>query len=145
METNPLRQIFYHSRAATGIDIDAILSASKRNNGLDGITGVLFFSRGSFLQVLEGPETSVVAAFERIRSDPWHTDVTVISDHVVVEREFAYWSMERLEPGSSSDDTLWRLRRRLEGFAPDLHHHFFDRVTEAENGQDPAGTDPTKT
>lgn len=92
METNPLRQIFYHSRAATGIDIDAILSASNEITGSTVSPGCCFFSRGSFLQVLEGPETSVVAAFEEnsflIRGIP---DVTVISDHVVVERDFAYW------------------------------------------------------
>lgn len=135
----PLRQILYHSRAVGGVDIDRILSSAKRNNGLDGITGVLLFAGGSFLQVLEGPDTSVDAAFARIRSDARHADVEVVSDRQVAEREFAYWSMERLDASDTSDELVWRLRRRLEQFSPDLHHYFFEAVA-APGGERINGT-----
>ncbi|MCU6456122.1 BLUF domain-containing protein [Sphingomonas sp. A2-49] len=122
-----MRQIFYHSRAAERVDVSAIMASSKRNNGMDGITGVLVFDGRTFLQVLEGPEDSVAAAFDRIQADPRHTDVTVISDHAVTERDFAYWSMELRDPSHPSDDAMWRLRRRLEHFDPDLQRYFFDQ------------------
>ncbi|WP_249403697.1 BLUF domain-containing protein [Sphingomonas sp. CFBP 13720] len=126
VQDRQLRQIFYHSRAVPGVDIGPILASAKRNNGIDGITGLMLFDGHSFLQVLEGSEDSVAAAFERIRPDPRHTDVTVISDHLVPERDFAYWSMELRDPAHPSDDSVWRLRRRLEQFNPDFHHYFFD-------------------
>ena len=127
MQTTPLRQIFYHSRASDHVDVGAIMASSKRNNGMDGITGVLVFDGRTFLQVLEGPEDSVIAAFERIAADPRHSDITIISDHVVSERDFAYWSMELRDPNQPSDDALWRLRRRLEHFDRDLQRYFFDQ------------------
>ncbi|MCU6455268.1 BLUF domain-containing protein [Sphingomonas sp. A2-49] len=121
-----MRQIFYHSRAVGRADVSAIMASSKRNNGMDGITGMLVFDGRTFMQVLEGPDDSVATTFARIQSDPRHTDVTVISDHTITERDFAYWSMELLDPGQPSDDALWRLRRRLEHFDRDLQHYFFD-------------------
>ena len=126
----PLRQIFYHSRAVGRFDVGAILTSAKRNNGMDGISGVLLFDGERFLQVLEGPADAVAAAFERIRGDARHTDVTVVTDQMVEERDFAYWSMELREPGLPSDDGTWRLKRRLEKFAPDLHHYFFPDATD---------------
>jgi hypothetical protein len=126
MHDDPLRQIFYHSRATGRPDLSAIMASSKRNNGIDGITGVLFHDGSSYLQVLEGPAASVATTYDRICADPRHTDITVISDQVIEDRDFAYWSMELREAGAPSDDAIWRLRRRLERFSPDLHHYFFD-------------------
>ncbi|WP_277978991.1 BLUF domain-containing protein [Sphingomonas phyllosphaerae] len=119
--------MFYHSQAAAGmdVDIDQIIASAKRNNGMDGITGVMFYDGHSFLQVLEGPATSVAATFARVMADPRHHSLTVISDREVNERDFAYWSMELCDPDHPSDDAIWRLRRRLERFSPDLHHYFF--------------------
>ncbi|GAA3697345.1 hypothetical protein GCM10022268_04810 [Sphingomonas cynarae] len=126
MHDDPLRQIFYHSRSTGRADLGAIMASSKRNNGIDGITGVLFHDGRSYLQVLEGPASSIATTYDRICADPRHTDITVISDQVIEDRDFAYWSMELRETGAPSDDATWRLRRRLERFSPDLHHYFFD-------------------
>ena len=122
---DPLRQILYHSRAVGRLETSSILASSKRNNGIDGITGILLSDGRSYLQVLEGPEASVLATYERIYADPRHTDVVVISNHLIEEREFGYWSMELREPGQVSDDAVFRLRRLLMDFDPGLHHHFF--------------------
>lgn len=136
VQDDPLRQIFYHSQAVEGqdVDIDQIIASAKRNNGMDGITGVMFFDGHSFLQVLEGPATSVAATFARVMEDPRHHSLVVISDREVAERDFAYWSMELCDPEHPSDEAIWRLRRRLERFSPDLHHYFF-RDTSGLNRQ----------
>jgi hypothetical protein len=126
MQADPLRQILYHSWAVGRPDLDAILTASKRNNGIDGITGILLCDGRSYLQVLEGPQDSVIATYARICTDPRHRDITVLSDELIEQRDFAYWSMEVREPGQPSDDATFRLQRRLERLAPDLRRHFFD-------------------
>lgn len=126
MHADPLRQILYHSWAVVRPDLDSILAVSKRNNGIDGITGILLCDGRSYLQVLEGPQDSVTTTYERICADPRHSDITIISDQLIDQRDFAYWSMEVREPGQPSDDATFRLRRRLEQFSPDLRRHFFD-------------------
>jgi hypothetical protein len=127
MEADPLRQLLYHSLAVGNPDLGTILAASKRNNGIDGITGILLCDGRSYLQVLEGPQDSVTSTYERICADPRHSDITVIRDQLIEQRNFAYWSMEVREPGHPSDDATFRLQRRLEQFAPELHRHFFDQ------------------
>lgn len=126
MRNIPLRQIFYHSRVVGKPDIGAILTTSKLNNGLDGLTGLLFFDNARFLQVLEGPADGVEATFDRISADPRHTDITLIRDHEISERDFSYWSMELRDPSQSSDDATWRLHRRLAQFSPNLRKYFFE-------------------
>lgn len=124
MEPIALRQLLYRSKAVSRPNVGEIVASSKRNNSIDGITGLLFFDGETFVQVLEGPENSVAAAFHRICADSRHESVTVISDARIEHREFAYWSMELREPGVVSDEATWRLRHRLEQYAPDMHHHF---------------------
>lgn len=126
MQNDQLRQLIYHSQAVGRPDTSDVLASSKRNNGMDGITGLLLFDGKMYIQVLEGPASSVEAAFARICTDSRHTNITVIGDHEVDQRDFSYWSMELRDPANASDDASWRLRRRLEQFAPELHHYFFD-------------------
>ena len=91
-----LVRLMYASRAAASVDQDAllaILKKSKANNGAAGVTGVLCFSGGIFLQVLEGGRLSVSALYNRIASDPRHTDVMLLCYDEIGERRFAGWSM----------------------------------------------------
>jgi len=70
-----MRRLIYTStspKLLTGHDLENILSVSRRNNLRDGITGLLIYHEGSFLQVLEGPDAKIEASFERISSDPRH-------------------------------------------------------------------------
>jgi hypothetical protein len=74
-------------------EIRAILTASRRNNKLDNITGALLFTASGFAQVLEGPREVVERSFERISGDPRHADVTVLSFTPTERRSFPDWSM----------------------------------------------------
>ena len=74
-------------------EIDQILAASRRNNGLVGLTGALMFSSGFFGQVLEGPQDAIEATFERIQQDPRHGDVSLLEFAEVANRAFGDWSM----------------------------------------------------
>lgn len=89
-------QLVYISTARDAVaasDLQRILATSRRNNGRDGITGLLFFDGKRFLQALEGAPERVTAAFERIRDDRRHAGVVVLSRREVESREFGDWSM----------------------------------------------------
>ncbi|WP_235525190.1 MULTISPECIES: BLUF domain-containing protein [unclassified Sphingomonas] len=123
MTNVPLRQIFYTSLCGDPIDLDDILQQSRHNNAVDGITGLLWFNDGHFLQVLEGPADSVANAYARIAADRRHHDIRILSDRSVAAREFGYWSMER---GSACADTglRQRLARRLSDAPADIRAAF---------------------
>lgn len=112
-----MRQIVYASLSApedSAADLTGILEQSRHNNALDGVTGLLWSDGRRFLQVLEGPEESVGPTFERIRRDPRHHAVDLLSDRHVKDREFGYWSMAFRRPDEPADDFDARLRQQLE-------------------------------
>ncbi|OQW87690.1 MAG: hypothetical protein BWK72_12340 [Rhodoferax ferrireducens] len=80
--------------------IPAILATSLRRNPEDGITGMLLYSHGNFLQVLEGEQAEVDATYARICQDPRHPNTVMLAQEPVKERHFAQWSMgfRRLSP-----------------------------------------------
>jgi hypothetical protein len=86
----------YASRAVPALDQEelvTILRQSKANNPSTGVTGVLCFSGGIFLQVLEGGRSAVNKLYNRIGADPRHTDVELLLYEEIGERRFASWSM----------------------------------------------------
>jgi hypothetical protein len=86
----------YASRAADSVDQEALLAIlrkSKAENTANGITGVLCFSGGIFLQLLEGGRQQVNALYNRIAADKRHRDVVLLSYEEIGERRFAGWSM----------------------------------------------------
>ena len=91
-----MKQLLYISTARlvlTEGELDAILRVSRRRNAAAGITGLLVVGGRRFLQLLEGETDAVDAAFARIKADPRHFAVVVLSDKTVVERIFSAWSM----------------------------------------------------
>ena len=84
------------SRAVPAVDQEervAILKKSKANNPKAGITGVLCFSEGIFMQVLEGGRNAVSALYNRIANDARHIEVALLDYEEIAERRFAGWSM----------------------------------------------------
>jgi hypothetical protein len=91
-----LVRLMYASRAVPALDQEelvTILRQSKANNPGTGVTGVLCFSGGIFLQVLEGGRSAVNKLYNRIGADPRHTDVELLLYEEIGERRFASWSM----------------------------------------------------
>lgn len=70
-----------------------VLAVSDRNNRRDGLTGVLLISKGRFFQVLEGAAQDLDRTMNRIRLDPRHHDVDVVSRRPIKSRRFAQWAM----------------------------------------------------
>jgi len=91
-----LRRLIYIS-SVTGpfeqADLDQILAKSRTNNAARGLTGMLLFHDGCFLQVLEGDAGSVQDTFATISSDARHGGVIILESRAVAERGFPQWSM----------------------------------------------------
>ena len=112
-----VRRIVYSSVAVRRDDLPAILTQSRSNNGLNGISGILYADGRRYLQVIEGTPEAVAHVFARIRSDPRHADVRVLSDERSGERIFGDWTMASV-PEEGGDLVRARLAGLLRN-APD--------------------------
>jgi hypothetical protein len=91
-----LIHLIYVSRAVAEMpasDLDKILASSVRHNKPQGVTGLLLYSKGSYMQVLEGDDAAVSETFGRIERDPRHTDIFVLDRAPISERHFEHWHM----------------------------------------------------
>jgi hypothetical protein len=77
----------------TDASLAQLLRISRENNTRAGITGMLVYRDGDFLQVLEGEEDAVRETFHRIARDNRHARTLVLDDSEISEREFSDWSM----------------------------------------------------
>ncbi|MDZ7908137.1 MAG: BLUF domain-containing protein [Gemmobacter sp.] len=96
--TVPLSQLVYASRpfGFDAVSLTAILFDARRCNTRDQITGALVCRDDLFLQLLEGPEAAVEAAYARIRADDRHLEVRELMRRTIAEddRMFAAWAMK---------------------------------------------------
>lgn len=95
--------IVYCSRA-TGLmpdsELDDILKTSQANNQRVGITGLLVFGGGMFLQSLEGPRAAVETLMRQIYCDPRHDAVVQLQSlDDLDDRLYPGWSMHAVQPG----------------------------------------------
>jgi len=89
-----LHQLVYISQIATDESVlNSIHSHAVRNNTARTVTGMLLFSHGRFLQVLEGERKDVHHTFDRIKEDPRHDHVTLLLDKPIEARHFSHWNM----------------------------------------------------
>ncbi|MGO4410582.1 MULTISPECIES: BLUF domain-containing protein [unclassified Brevundimonas] len=98
----PLHRAIYVSDAvadaATSLLVLAeILGVSERNNRRDGLTGVLMRHGGRFLQAIEGHRADVDRLMDRLRADPRHENIRLLSDQDVPCRLFPEWPMTLAE------------------------------------------------
>jgi hypothetical protein len=73
--------------------LPAILDSSVRNNKRRNITGMMLYSAGNVMQVLEGEKYAVLETFQAIQMDARHRGVFVLIEEEIVSRKFASWSM----------------------------------------------------
>lgn len=110
-----------------------ILLTSRRNNERDGITGLLYDDGVRFLQVLEGDAARVDATFARIKADPRHRAVVILSRRAIEAREFGDWAMASLTPGIEAGEVMDRVERLVAGASVNVRATFesFARVRSA--------------
>ena len=90
-----LVRLLYASRAidTSPAAIDAILSQSRQYNPSSGITGILCYGGGIFLQAIEGGRTAISELYGHIQRDTRHKNVELLQYEEIAERRFAGWTM----------------------------------------------------
>lgn len=104
-----LVRLLYASRAREPFEtdmLDTIAAVSVERNPQLGITGVLCYGDGCFLQALEGDRDAVSRLYHRIAVDPRHHDLTLLHYQEIVAREFAGWAMGHVNTGRVNAATL---------------------------------------
>ncbi|GAB2780681.1 hypothetical protein HNQ93_001323 [Hymenobacter luteus] len=96
MSSLRLHHLVYHSSATTPMseqELADLLAQSRHWNTAHHLTGLLLYSHGNIMQVLEGPEHEVEYIFSRIRLDQRHQNVLKLADGPISFRNFSQWSM----------------------------------------------------
>jgi len=86
-----LIQIVYISTATKALsrdDLRDLLRGSHERNNRAGITGLLLYKDGQFMQALEGEESTVMALYSKINRDPRHHHVITLLHEQIQERQF---------------------------------------------------------
>jgi hypothetical protein len=87
-------------------DLIELLQKAREKNHRLGITGMLLYKGGNFLQVLEGNEDAVMPLYEVIQEDPRHHHVMTIAKRNVKERMFPEWQMAFVNLQSIDPDDI---------------------------------------
>jgi acylphosphatase len=74
-------------------DLQALLEQARKNNTKLGLTGMLLYKDGNFMQVLEGEKEAVSKLVDTIERDPRHKGVLVLLRGTSEERLFPDWTM----------------------------------------------------
>ncbi len=96
MPSGALHRFIYMSTAVGVLradELDRIYLRAKSANASAGITGLMLFYEGVFLQALEGPVAGVMSLVERIRRDKRHTGMITLEAGPAIERAFPQSSL----------------------------------------------------
>ena len=91
-----LYHVIYSSTATERLSQRAmleLLKISRRNNEARGLTGMLLYRNGTYMQFLEGPREEVVRLLGRLRADQRHRAFRILREGTLPERLFSEWSM----------------------------------------------------
>ena len=111
--------LVYVSAAVTWFsdrELRDLLAQCRLSNAQTGITGMLLYKDGDFMQLLEGEEATVRALFDRISRDPRHQHSFIVLEEEVGQRLFGEWAMGFR---SLDDDDV----RSIHGFSEFMNRH----------------------
>jgi hypothetical protein len=104
----PIDYLLYCSAAIRPFDDEQLadlLEQARAHNKRYGITGLLCYDEGHFVQVLEGSPDEVDRLYARIERDSRHHHVQVLCRGTSARREFNDWHMVFTK--SRSQDFYW--------------------------------------
>lgn len=111
-----LVRLLYASRAVdpSEVAIDSILSQSRQFNPTCGITGILCYGGGIFLQAIEGGRTAVNELYSHIVRDSRHKDVVLLHYQEITERRFGGWTMGQVNTSRINASILLKYAEKPE-------------------------------
>ena len=80
-------------RLLTKAELRSMMKDARENFTESGVTGMLLYSEGSFLQVLEGHRDEVIKLVDRIKVDPLHKDLHTLLNGEMEHHLFHDWTM----------------------------------------------------
>ncbi|MBU0589372.1 MAG: BLUF domain-containing protein [Gammaproteobacteria bacterium] len=111
-----LVRLLYASRAvdATPSAIEDILAHSRQYNPGSGITGILCYGGGIFLQAIEGGRVAISELYAHIQRDPRHKDVVLLQYEEISERRFGGWTMGQVNLAKINASTVLKYSEKPE-------------------------------
>lgn len=111
-----LVRLLYASRAVGDGDafVEAVMTEARSRNPARGITGILCFGGGIFLQALEGGRGAVNELYAGIVADARHKDVVLLHYEEITERRFGSWTMGQVNLSRLNASVLLKYSERAE-------------------------------
>jgi hypothetical protein len=111
-----LVRLLYASRAVDTQPeaIDDILAKSRQFNPASGITGILCYGGGIFLQAIEGGRNAVSELYSHIQRDARHKDVVLLHYEEILERRFGGWTMGQVNMEKINSSILLKYAEKPE-------------------------------
>lgn len=91
-----LVRLLYVSRSIDPSDeaaTQSILDSARKFNADNGVTGILCYGGGIYLQAIEGGRKAVNELYGSILHDKRHKDVVLLHYSEITERRFGGWTM----------------------------------------------------
>ena len=111
-----LVRLLYASRTvdARPETIESILAQSRQFNPTSGITGILCYGGGIFLQAIEGGRNAVSELYGHIQKDTRHKDVVLLHYEEISERRFGGWTMGQVNTNRINASILLKYAEKPE-------------------------------
>lgn len=114
--TNLIGCLTYQSKASTQpseAELNELVANARMRNQSVGVTGMLLYEDGRFLQTLEGPPEGLSSVWTSIQQDERHKDIELLTEHFVEARLFSDWDLLLYRKRNEAPPRLWdRLRRK---------------------------------
>ena len=111
-----LVRLLYASRAVdtSPAAIEAILTQARQHNQGSGITGILCYGGGVFLQAIEGGRSAVNELYGHIQKHPRHKDVALLHYKKITERRFGGSTMSQVNLSKLNHSILLKYSEKPE-------------------------------
>lgn len=111
-----LVRLLYASRAVdtSPAAIEAICTSARQHNAEHGVTGVLVYDGGIFMQALEGGRETISDLYGVIQRDARHQNVVLLHYEEITERRFGGWTMGLVNTNRINPSTLLKYSERAE-------------------------------
>ena len=93
---------------------ESILAQSRSHNPASGITGILCYGGGIFLQALEGGRLQVSELYGHIQKDTRHKDVVLLHYEEIMERRFGGCTMGQVNVAKLNTSILLKYSEKPE-------------------------------
>lgn len=97
-----LHALVYVSKASSSYsltDIDRLLLSARKRNEQHGLSGVLLYDNGDFMQYIEGPAIGLSEVYKTIAQSPMHHGIVELMREPLTVLRFPQWSMAFRSPG----------------------------------------------